>query len=59
MIFFYKIISVKGVEYRMYDSLKVKAGNAVDDTRVAAQPRYLLRFDLKNSRTYMEKLHYP
>jgi hypothetical protein len=43
----------------MYDSLKVKSSKAVDDTCVAVQTRFSLRFDLKNNRTYMENLHYP
>jgi hypothetical protein len=43
----------------MFDSLKVKSGKAIDDTRVAVQNRFSLRFDLKNNRTYMEHLHYP
>jgi hypothetical protein len=43
----------------MYDSLKVKSSNAVDDTRVVVQTRFSLMFDLKNNRTYMEHLHYP
>jgi len=43
----------------MFDSLKVKSSKAIDDTRVAVQTRFSLRFDLKNKRTYMEPLHYP
>ena len=43
----------------MYDSLKVKSGKTTDDTHVAVQTRFSLRFDLKNNRTYMENSHYP